>query len=101
MPLGPRAKVMAMLLVNGGEINGRTGIALKNHLMGRGRFIRVTANAKDKAQQYPGQGYCQSQIQAVEHGGPSYQLVKMRVQAGNTEIAVGIKRDLQQTGERV
>jgi len=52
-PLGPRANVMAMLLVKGGEMSGSTGMAPRAHFSGRGRFIRVTANAKTKPSSTP------------------------------------------------
>ena len=45
MPLGPRERVRAILLVKGGEMRGRMVTAPRSHLTQEGRAILVTAKA--------------------------------------------------------
>lgn len=45
MPLGPRERVRAMLLVKGGEMRGSVVTAPRNHFSQEGRGILVTAKA--------------------------------------------------------
>ena len=53
MPLGPKSKVKAILLVKGGEISGRMVMALMSNLSQVGRFIRVVTKAKIKPSAVP------------------------------------------------
>ena len=69
---------MAMLLVNGGEMSGSTGMEPRTHFSGRGRFIRVTANAKTKPSSTPARDTARARYRLLNTAARSYQFVKIR-----------------------